>query len=650
MLNRQQVAFAAAAIFAPIIIYLLYLPGIGGTFYYDDFAALAPLEQIETPEDAIRFITGGTAGPLGRPIALFTFLIHAAEWPNNPSAVIQVNIFAHLINAILLALIAGMILRLRGVSVARASWTALGAAMLWASAPIIASATLIPIQRMTTVSALFGLLGILGFVAGYWLRAQRPHLAFLVQLGALAFGTLLGMYTKESAALIPVFALLIDWLLLGHRRYPNHYQWLTRAILVFVLLAIVIYLSPLVRDWFAISAHRGWSAWDRLQFQVVLLWEYLRLTVAPLPTAFSPFHDHRTIDEFSVSATLLATLGWVVGLLIATWIHVRRSDPWLLFAIFWFLTGHLLESTVIHLELAFEHRNYLAVFGPALALSVAAAHASTRWRLGAPIVFATFVGLQATILVATTSTWGQPRVAAEVWSEQNPASSRAAMHAATIILKSTGENGPGTAVNAVFAFLQDRPHAIHILDRTANACPKCLDVRIQALLLSCGIAPANNIHGRFAAIRELSQGSSRVNISVVDGVFALEESITAGQCEPLEAGDILDLIEAIEARPTQLSKTLRVKLLFVAAKVHYDRDENGKALEILAVAEAVAATALPILQFQVHIQQTLQNHLEALRAVERRRTIDRAGTAMTDFVLDELEKEISGINLDTQSD
>ena len=633
-------AFAAAAILAPIILYLLYLPGTGGVLFYDDYNALGALGNIETLADAKGFVTTGTAGPLGRPIALASYLIHAPGWPNNTAAIIHVNILVHLANGFLLALIAGMILRLRGISVARAAWAALGAAVLWASMPIIASATLIPIQRMTTLSALFGLLGILGFVSGYWLRTRTPQLAFLVQFGSLGLGTLFGVYTKETAALIPVFALLIDGLLLGHRRYPNHYQWLSRAILIVALLAIVIYLSPLMRDWFSVSAHRGWSAWDRLQFQVVLLWEYLHLTLAPLPTTFSPFHDHRSIGEFPAGTTLLAALGWVLALSIAMWTHARHSNPWMLFATLWFLTGHLLESTVIHLELVFEHRNYLAVFGLALALSVAAAHAPARWRVAAPVFFVAFLGLQATILAATTSTWGQPRVAAEIWSERNPASSRAAMHAVALIVKSNGEGGTDTALDAVFTLLEDRPHAIRILDRTADACPKCLAVRMQALLLSCGIATENNIHKRFAAIRELGGGPSRVNISVVDGVFALEERITAGQCEPLNTEDLLGLIEAIESRPTPINKHLRGRLLFVAAKVHYDRDETGKALESLSIAESIAAEALPILQFQVYIQQTLEDDPEALRAVERRRLIDRSGTAMTDLFLDEMEREI----------
>jgi hypothetical protein len=49
-----------------------------------------------------------------------------------------------------------------------------------------------------------------------------------------------------------------------------------------------------------------------------------------------------------------------------------RREPLIGLGILWFFVAHLLESTVIGLELVYEHRNYLASFGPILALALAA--------------------------------------------------------------------------------------------------------------------------------------------------------------------------------------------------------------------------------------------------------------------------------------
>ncbi len=49
--------------------------------------------------------------------------------------------------------------------------------------------------------------------------------------------------------------------------------------------------------------------------------------------------------------------------LLVTGFAVRRRAPVLSLGILWFFAGQVLESTVLPLEIAFEHRNYLADYG-----------------------------------------------------------------------------------------------------------------------------------------------------------------------------------------------------------------------------------------------------------------------------------------------
>ena len=60
---------------------------------------------------------------------------------------------------------------------------------------------------------------------------------------------------------------------------------------------------------------------------------------------------------------------------------LRKRAPALCFAVLWFYACHALESTIFPLEMAFEHRNYLALLGPALA----AAHYLYRITVLAPL-------------------------------------------------------------------------------------------------------------------------------------------------------------------------------------------------------------------------------------------------------------------------
>jgi tetratricopeptide (TPR) repeat protein len=93
-------------------------------------------------------------------------------------------------------------------------------------------------------------------------------------------------------------------------------------------------------------------------------------------------------------------------------------------ALLFFFAGHLLESTLVPLELFFEHRNYV----PALLLSWPLAAAIVQAPLARWARVAIAVGLIA-LLAATTharaDAWGHPARLAALWATRNPESARA---------------------------------------------------------------------------------------------------------------------------------------------------------------------------------------------------------------------------------
>jgi tetratricopeptide (TPR) repeat protein len=99
-----------------------------------------------------------------------------------------------------------------------------------------------------------------------------------------------------------------------------------------------------------------------------VLFFYLSLILVPRINKFGLFHD-----DIEISTNLMApwtTLPSVIGIigLFALAILVFRKWPLFALGILWFFTSHLLESTVFALEIAHEHRNYLATFGVLLAV------------------------------------------------------------------------------------------------------------------------------------------------------------------------------------------------------------------------------------------------------------------------------------------
>lgn len=620
-----------------VLLYAAYAPGLTGALYYDDYANLERLSGASTREGAYYFVRSGEAGPLGRPVALASFLPHAGDWPNNSVDVLRVNVLIHIANALLLGLLAYLILRLRSTRRdPRVFWIAFGAALLWASLPMLASTSLIAIQRMTGLAALFGLLGLLGFVAGYFIQRTRPLIAFLVQMGALGSGTLLALLSKENGALIPVFALLIDVLLPRQLPGPDRLRLLRRGLLALPLLLLLFYLSPLQRNWFEVIDFRGFSPWERLQTQMVILWEYLRLSLMPLPSAFGPFHDHRGI-EYTGWISLAGLMGWIGLIGLGIWLHARRDIVWPLFAVLWFLTGHLLESTTLNLEIYFEHRNYLALYGFCLALAVAAFSVRGPLQRAAPLLLGVYAAIQLGALVSVTSLWGQPLVAAAMWTHNQPASSRAVIHQVFLEMDSTELDTAD--LNYQFIRRQRMQHAIELLDRTVEHCPECLDVRLDALNYSCIVSGDNDIRRRMSELLDAAPHGKGAR-PALDILFRLRDRINADDCSPLTEEDLLPFVNALLDNRYFAPSHFQARLLFIAAALKEDLGNPSARDDYLDRAEHIAPTALPVLQYQVYSALREGDQARALQAIERRRPLPRPGGAMSDAVLDELLEDV----------
>lgn len=627
------VVFASA-----ILVYMAYAPGLSGALYYDDYNNLEGLVSVRDLPSAIHFIQNGIAGPLGRPLALASFLPHATDWPNNTVSILRANVLIHIANAILLAYLAYFIIVLRSVfNRAQAFWIAWGAASLWAMLPMLASSNLIAIQRMTGLSALFSLLGLLGFVGGYFIQGKRPRLAIILQFSALGLGALLAMYSKENGALTPIFALWIDALLLSHLPVDRRVFILRRGILCVSLLAILFYLSPFYRDWFSVIDFRGFSPWERMQTQVVLLWEYLRLSFMPLPSMFGPFHDNRAID-YTGWISAIALLAWISAIMLGVVLLKRKQSVWPLFAVLWYLTGHLLESTSIALEIYFEHRNYLALFGICLALSVSAFSAMGKLKNLAPALLFFYIVMQSMILLSMTTIWGQPLVAAEMWSNNNPKSSRAVVH--WVLLELGKETQQAADLNFQFIQRERKVAALKKLDRTIQACPDCLDVHLDALRFSCGITPFVDTRQRFEVAKETASNAKGVRYTL-DSLFLLRDLVIQGTCPPLTAEDLTLLFDKILENSSFQNKDFHIRLLFVGAALQNDIGNRAERDAYLVRAEAIEPAALPVLEFQVHSALDEGKFEKALAAIERRRLISRKEGAMTDEILNKLQDEIA---------
>lgn len=632
----RTIAIRALIIFALLIIILIgYAPGLSGSLFYDDYSNLSPLAEINTQKSAWDFVFSWYGPKLqgtGRPLAFASFLLQADAWPQNSSSLLRINVAIHLCNASLLFVIAYLILRLRKEQQEyKDFYVSLSAAFLWAVLPLLASTSLIAIQRMTGLAALFGLFGLLIFVYGYYIKP--PRRALIVQLVGLGVGTSLAMLSKETGALIPVFALVIDRVLIKETiRNQSSYSFIRTLLLILAFLFLIIYLSPFRLDWFEFNLNRQWTPFERLQTQGVILWRYLAWAFFPRPSLFGPFHDDTQLVQ-SVLYTSFAWFGFLAALVFSWLAWKKYNFPWLLFVFLWFLTGHLLESTVLPLELVFEHRNYLAVFGFCFALSYVAWHLPPHLRrIGLALLSAYALQLWL-ILYATTSIWGDQLAAAENWVQNHPKSSRAALHMAY----------------KYFDVLGNSSYLIGKLDLAVTNCPECLDVQIQALLYACRQENESQIKQRFSKLL-IDAYDGNLSSSFIDGLYPLKELIDQDKCEPLTYKKIRALISVLLDNPAYVFWEYQVHLRYHAAEFAFADGEPQNALDQLEKAESIGPDVMPILQLQVGILVEENRYDDALAAIERRRHLDHYRLlGMNPKALDELANNVNGVRQSNDS-
>lgn len=569
-----------------ILTLFLYRFGWSGGWHFDDEANLGKLQSVFSEghinaSEALDFIFSGDAGPLGRSIALASFLIDGSGWPYDTRAMLYTNSLLHAVNGLLLA---GTLLRLgqlHGWKSHRTTWVATISAALWVLLPISASASLMAVQRMTVLSSSFMLAGLWTYLIGRCQLTRRPWFGMLWMALGLGLGTLLGVFTKEQAALLPTFILVLEWTWLPAPQLSTtktQRAWLAfRIIGLYLPTALIVgYLLRATLHAENIYLGRNFSLEERLWTQAVILWDYLRQGFLPRASALGPFHDDYPVWSACLES-ILAVLGWLTALLIAWLLRHKTKLP--LLALLWFWAGHLIESTTLPLELYFEHRNYLALVGPLFALVAGIwiwAENHRRQRL-VSVLLCLYGLLLAGTLWQITTLFGQPLVAAPIWYEAHPQSGRAAQYLAQ----------QQVSMNALDKAL-DTLDAAAILHLNSGA------LRLQGLQLACLTGePPNALDKRLTqTLHELPLAPRRFAIvSTLDKLKAIEQS---NDCQGVLNKDVIASIALAALRNPHISASPQERSnlnVFLASLYMEERD-----LERTMQHMEAALTALPNLQ------------------------------------------------------
>ena len=283
-----------------------------------------------------------------------------------------VNIIIHITVAFVFYLLASTTLALpvNAKRLQRTGEVAFMAALIWAVHPLQTNAVTYIVQRMTSMATLFFLLSLLCYVKG------RIHNQFDLKKTALfSAATLFGimaLLSKENSGMLPVVILGYEFFFL---RQPQTTLLNRKKVLFFCGGGLIVFLvicwiflgSDPLASLLGGYSRRDFTVGQRLLTETRVIFHYLTLLVLPLPSRLNLAYDYQlSTGFFSPPQTLLAIIGLItlVGLVFSFY----KRDRLMGFAIFWFLVNLIIESSVISLELIFEHRMYMPSMFLVLAL------------------------------------------------------------------------------------------------------------------------------------------------------------------------------------------------------------------------------------------------------------------------------------------
>lgn len=366
----------------------LYLPGLDGPFLLDDPVNIPQTQLPDLTLDAIlHTMSSNHSGIFGRPISTLSFVLNGSWIGIEPYHYKLVNLTLHAINTLLAALLARGLLTVWAqesstpISYRTSNGLALLCAATWALHPLQVSTVLYAFQRVMLLSTTFALASLLVYLSGrIALDRERTTRAMLTLFVVFPITLALAIFSKENGSLAVGYVLLIEMGLFRFRTVGRPSALVLRTFLgAFVALPIVLAVVFFFTHGDAILegyGNRDWSMSERLLTETTVLVFYLKLILFPSLDSLTFYHD-----AYPVVRTL--TL-WVVlcgALLTALALFVfARPRRWAIASLGAgiFLAAHVLESTVVPLELVFEHRNYFALFGVVLLVAGLAYDVATR--------------------------------------------------------------------------------------------------------------------------------------------------------------------------------------------------------------------------------------------------------------------------------
>ncbi len=370
---------ALCSLLITIVCLAIYSNSYSGQFVFDDHRNIVHNPSVHVTEISFRTLYDAAFRSLlnDRPLAYLSFALNYYVGRDNVVGYHVVNVLIHLTAAILVYVLTFRLLhhatrddgQIAGpLGTGAATFAACVASLIFVAHPVQTQSVTYIVQRMSSMAAMFYLLSIWLYILGRGAEAHRRRI--LCWTGSAVAG-ILAIGSKPNAATLPLVLLLWEW----YFYQDLSPRWLRRLLIIGGITAaligvygFVIYQGDPLAGIRAGYEFRDFGMGERLLTQGRVIVYYLSLLVYPLPSRMNLNPTISTSHSLWDPLTTLPAILVHVGL-VAMAIWLARKQRLLSFCILWFYIHLAIESSIFPLEMIYQHRLYLPMFGAAVLIA-----------------------------------------------------------------------------------------------------------------------------------------------------------------------------------------------------------------------------------------------------------------------------------------
>lgn len=351
---------AVAILIFFIVLLTIYSNSFDCAWHLDDFHNITNnpnihLESLDWHEIKKSF-SGIRENGINRPLSFFTFALNYYFHQDKVLGYHVVNLFIHFLTTIFLFLtIRQAIIAANTCQFNKSNnfQIALLASLIWAIHPIQLTAITYIVQRMASLAGLFSIICLYFYLLGRAKKSAKKTTCFSLSLIA-AF---LAFASKENTIILPLIILAAELIIIQEftiKTLKANYR-------LSILSGFAVLQFLIMQDFDNLLAgynSRPFTIEERILTQPRVIFKYLGMLFLPIDQNFALLHD---VDYSKSLLQPITTIISAVALLAIFILALLKAHkfPLIAFGFIFFLLNHVVESSIIPLEMIFEHRNYL---------------------------------------------------------------------------------------------------------------------------------------------------------------------------------------------------------------------------------------------------------------------------------------------------